>query len=86
MNYGWLRYAQNCVWLILPNALLNAVLIRRLPSAYQRDVWDDVPLWIRTGGNFTRTIVLLLPLLMRLNVGTLGQRVGLMLYLIGAVL
>ena len=77
------QYAHNCVWLIVPILLLNVALMRRLPKAYQAEVfWRDIPSWIKVGENLTRTLVFVLPLFMRLD---LSQRAGVLLYSIGTV-
>ena len=79
----WIQYAQNCMWLVVPLLLLNVVLMRRLPKAYQAEVfWREIPSWIKVGENLTRTLVFVLPLFMRLD---LSQGAGLLLYLIGTV-
>ncbi len=75
------HYAYNCMWLIVPILLLNVALVRRLPKAYQAEVfWRDIPAWIKAGENASRTLVFVLPLFMRLD---LRQTAGLLLYLIG---
>jgi hypothetical protein len=87
INHPWARYAENCIWLVVPMMLFNAVLMRRLPRAYQTDVFDhDIPRWIRIGENIGRTIVFALPLFMPLKIGTFSQKAGFALYLIGTVL
>ena len=73
--------------LVVPLLLFNAVFARRLPKAYEADVFgDQIPLWIRIGENITRTIVFALPFFMALNVRTLSQKTGFALYVIGAIL
>ena len=77
------QYAQNCMWLAAPIMLLNVALMRRLPKAYQAELfWRDIPSWIKAGENVTRTLVFALPLFMRLD---LSQTAGLLLYVIGTV-
>jgi hypothetical protein len=71
------------MWLVVPIVLLNAGLMRRLPRAYQADVfWHGIPAWIKTGENVTRILVFVLPLFMRLDV---SQKAGLALYAIGVL-
>ena len=87
VSHPWARYAENCIWLIVPIMLVNLLLLRRLPKAYQADVFDhDIPRWIRIGENIARTIVFALPLFMPLKIGTFSQKAGFALYLIGTVL
>jgi len=87
MKHSWARYAESCIWLIVPIMLVNLLLLRRLPKAYQADVFDhDIPRCIRIGENIARTIVFALPLFMPLKIGTFSQKAGFALYLIGTVL
>jgi len=87
MNPSWIRYAENCMWLIVPMLFFNLVLAGRLPRSYQVEIFEqDIPGWIRRGENITRTIVFALPLFMPLTVGTCRQKTGLVLYLTGALL
>lgn len=87
MKHPWARYAENCIWLIVPIMLFNAAFVRRLPKAYQAGVFDhDIPGWIRIAENIVWTIVFALPLFMPLKIGTFSQRTGFVLYLTGTVL
>lgn len=87
MTQPWTQYVASCIWLIVPIMLFNVVLVRRLPRAYQADIFDrDIPGWVRIGESIARTIVFALPLIMPLKIGTFSQRAGVALYLIGTVL
>ena len=79
-----MQYVWNCFWLVVPILLMNALLMQRLPRAYQSEVFGrGIPRWIGAGENLFRTAVFTLPLLMPLRVATPGQKIGLALYLTG---
>jgi hypothetical protein len=83
----WIKYAANCLWLLVPMMLLNVALWPRLPKMYQRDVfWKDIPAWISVGENATRTVLFVLPVLMPLRVAAPIERVGFALYVVGGLL
>jgi hypothetical protein len=82
----WIKYAANCLWLLVPMMLLNAVLLPRLPKTFQREVfWKDVPAWIRVCENADRTVLFALPVFMPFRVGTPIERVGFALYVVGGL-
>jgi hypothetical protein len=78
------RYLLNCLWLILPVMLFDALLTTRLPAAYQMDFfWKDTPTFIAAGENFFRSIIFILPILMPLDATTRSQKIGVWVYLAG---
>jgi hypothetical protein len=80
------KYLLTCLLLIIPAMAFNVVFTKRLPPAYQVDVfWKDIPGWLGTGENLFRTMVFILPVLMPLNIKTPGQRAGLGLFLFGTL-
>jgi len=80
-------YIWNCVWLMAPVLLLNVLLMKKLPAAYQPEVfWRDIPMWIRAGENALRAAIFVLPILMPLRVIRAGQEIGLLLYCLGLIL
>lgn len=82
MSPVWIQYAENCAWLIIPILLLNAALMRRLPKAYQPEVFErDIPTWLTVAENIFRVLVFALTLFMRLDP---TRKIGLTLYGIGA--
>jgi hypothetical protein len=79
--FGYLR---NCFWLLLPILAFNLLFMRQLPAAYQMDIfWKDIPKAISVPENLLRSLVIILPVFMRLRVSTPGQKLGLGLYVTG---
>jgi hypothetical protein len=79
-----LGYACNCFWLLVPILIFNLLFTRQLPAAYQMNVfWKDIPKAISVPENLLRTLVMILPVFMRLRVSTPSQKLGLALYLTG---
>jgi len=77
-------YLMNCFWLLLPILAFNLIFTRQPPPAYQMDVfWKDIPKAISIPENLLRTLVMILPVFMRLRVSTPGQKLGLGLYVTG---
>jgi hypothetical protein len=77
-------YLANCFWLLLPVLALNLLFSRQLPAAYQPGVfWRDIPRWISVPENLLRTLVMILPVIMRLRVSTPVQKLGLWIYFAG---
>jgi hypothetical protein len=80
------KYLFNCFLLMVPVLIWNVLLLKRLPSQFQSDVfWKDIPWAIAYGENFSRTIVMILPLLMPLSLETFSQKTGLLIYGIGLI-
>ena len=66
-----LGYACNCFWLLVPILIFNLLFTRQLPAAYQMNVfWKDIPKAISVPENLLRTLVMILPVFMRLRVST----------------
>ncbi len=76
----------NTFWLMMPILAFNIAFVRKLPPAYQMDVfWRDIPTWISTPENGFRAIVFLLPLVMRLRAVTPAEKAGFILYGFGTL-
>ncbi len=81
------KYLLNCMWLMLPVMLWDALFTSRLPEAFQPGVfWRDIPTWLKYAENTTRTMVFALALLMPLPQKKLHQKTGFKLYLVGLAL
>ena len=79
-----LGYLCNCFWLLVPILVFNLLFMRRLPPAYQMDIfWRDIPKVVSVPENLFRTLVMILPIFMRLQFSTPHQKLGLGLYLTG---
>lgn len=79
-----MNYASNCFWLLVPILVFNLLFSRQLPSAYQTNVfWKDIPKTIGIPENLLRTLVMILPLFMRLRISTKSQKIGFALYMTG---
>jgi hypothetical protein len=64
---GWVAYARNRFWLLVPVLLLDLALAGRLPPALEFDrFWSDIPAWIVVAENVLRVLVVAVPLLMPL--------------------
>lgn len=77
------RLVRNGFVPLLPLLVLNAVLVSRLPSAYADD--SQVPGWLLALETILRVLVFGLPLLVRLALANPVNRVGLVLFVGGAV-
>jgi len=81
------HYFMNCFLLILPILGWNIGLTTRLPKAFQQEMfWRDISPFLTYGENGSRSIVLVLTLLMPLTISTRMQKTGLFLYLGGIAL
>ncbi len=79
-------YLANAFCLLIPALAFNVLFMRYLPRNYQMDTfWNNIPAWIGIPENLLRLPVFLLPLVMRLQISTDSQRVGLGLYLAGTL-
>jgi hypothetical protein len=87
MRVDWIPcYLTNCFLLIIPIVVFNLFFMRRLPGAYQPEIFErDIPKPIVFGENTFRIVVLLMPLFMPLRVQTNIQETGVLLYLMGIV-
>jgi hypothetical protein len=80
-------YLANCFWLILPPLALNLVCARRLPRSYQPQVFDrDIPRWIAAGEHAFRTLAMLLPFTMVMQIRAHPEKIGWLLYVVGCIL
>lgn len=81
------KYLLNCFLLTLPIMIWNIVLTNKLPQEYQSEIfWKDIPAWLKYAENISRTLIFILTLLMPLNISTLKQKRGFILYLGGTIL
>jgi len=79
-----LGYLGNCFWLLVPILAFNVLFTRQLPPAYQMDIfWKNIPKAVVVPENVLRTLVMILPIFMRLQFSTPHQKLGLGLYLGG---
>jgi hypothetical protein len=79
-------YIHNCFWLLAPILIFNLLFAHMLPPAYQASAFSkDIPQLIALPENALRAVVMLMPLLMRLQVSTSSQRIGFGLYVVGVL-
>jgi hypothetical protein len=80
-------YLCNCFWLLIPILAFNLIFTRQLPATYHTGVfWKGIPQAIAVPENLLRTLVMILPVFMRLGVSTQRQRIGFGLYLAGLLI
>ena len=80
------RYGLSCGLLTLPIFFWNVLLAPHLPPALEwEEFWRDIPPFIGYSENVLRLVVVLLPFLMPLELSTVVQRRGLLLFLAGTV-
>ena len=80
------HYVLSCGLLMVPILAWNMALTGFLPSALgSQEFWRDIPPIVTYGENLLRLIVVILPFLMPLDLGTVSQRRGLTLFMIGMV-
>ena len=83
---GLVRYVWSCGLLTVPMLVWNVVLTRFLPPALASNVFSrDIPPLVTYGENTLRIAVMVLPFLMPLDVATVGQRRGVLLFVVGTV-
>jgi hypothetical protein len=83
-NSRILGYLCNCFLLLLPVLVFNLLLAKKLPAAYQADVfWSNIPQAISVPENLLRMAVMMLPVFMVLQLSRPSQKLGLALYLFG---
>jgi len=81
------KYSLNCFLLTIPIMLWNVFLTKKLPEAFQPEIfWDDIPSFLTFGENISRIIVFTLTFLMPLSILTSTQKKGLFLYISGSIL
>lgn len=84
---GLLRYVMSCGLLTMPILVWNVVFARFLPPPLaSKEFWWDIPPLVAYGENSLRLAAVLLPFLKPLEVATVAQRRGLLLFVVGAVL
>jgi hypothetical protein len=77
----------NCFLLTIPIMLWNVFLTKKLPKAFQSEIfWDDIPSFLTYGENVSRIIVFILTFLMPLSILSSTQKKGLFLYISGSIL
>jgi len=80
-----LHYLSSCFLLLVPLLLWNVFLWSRLPPAFQKDIWDDIPKPLSFVESGVRIVVFLFSLLLFLEIRTILQVVGLVIYGIGVL-
>lgn len=81
------KYFLNCFLLTLPIIIWNIVLAKKLPIAFQPEIfWKDIPVFLTFGENISRVIVFMLTLLMPLCIANTRTKKGLLLYVGGIIL
>jgi hypothetical protein len=76
-----------CFLLTIPIMLWNVFLTKKLPKAFQSEIfWDDIPSFLTYGENVSRIIVFILTFLMPLSILSSTQKKGLFLYISGSIL
>jgi hypothetical protein len=88
MNLSEIRgYLCNCFWLLVPILAFNLLFTHLLPAAYQVNIfWKDIPKSISIPENLLRTLVMILPVFMKLGFSTRSQKIGLVLYMAGMLI
>jgi hypothetical protein len=86
-NLSLRRYALSCGLLLLPIFIWNAMFTRFLPSALaMAEFWRDIPPPLGYLENSLRLLVSVLPFLMPLELASVLQRRGLVVYVVGTAL
>jgi hypothetical protein len=78
-----LPYFFNCFLLLIPVFVWNLIFYKRLPAPYQKPIWDDVPKPLAAAENIFRTGAFVFPVFLRIELKTILQILGLILYLSG---
>ena len=82
-----LTYGLNCFLLIIPILLGNVIFAKRLPVAFQPEVFGrNIPPFIKYSEITLRIFVLIFPVLMPLNISSPLQKSGLAIFLTGFIL
>ena len=82
----FLRYVWSCGVLTIPILVWNVVFFRFLPPPLAtNEFWRDILRFVSRGENSLRLAVLLLPFLMPLEVATVAQQRGVLLFVVGTV-
>ena len=82
-----LRYfTLSCGLLLVPVILWNAAFASRLPPMFAlSEFWRDIPVPLGLAENVLRVFVFVLPFAMPLSVGSVGQRRGLVVFVLGSL-
>lgn len=81
------KYLLNCFLLTIPIMIWNIIFTSKLPQYYQPEIfWKDIPAWLKYSENISRILIFILTLLMPLNISTLTQKRGLILYIGGTLI
>ena len=84
---GLVRYVLSCGVLTLPILVWNVLFTRFLPPALVSNEFSrDIPPLVAYGENTLRVVVMVLPFLMPLEVATVGQRRGVLFFVVGMIL
>jgi hypothetical protein len=79
-------YLLNCFLLLLPIFIWNMIFANKLPEKYtDKGNWDNIPKLLAAAENTLRTIVFLLPVVMKLSFSGTQAIIGLVIYLIGMI-
>ena len=77
----------NCYIPLIPIFVWNIVLSSKLPSAFDPKSFNrDIPLLILVGENLFRSLIFVLPLLMKINISGIKGKIGVIIYALGTVL
>ena len=72
---------------VIPILLWNVLFASKLPPAFGPDSFDEnIPRLILIFENLFRSVVFILPLVLRIDIGTQSGRHGLIVYIIGSLL
>jgi hypothetical protein len=84
---GLARYVLSCGVLTVPILVWNVACTRFLPPTLSSNEFSrDIPPLVTYGENTLRIVVMVLPFLTPLDVATVGQRRGLLLFVVGMLL
>lgn len=78
-----LHYLSSCFLLVVPVLLWNVFLWRRLPQAFQKEIWDDIPRPLSFVESGVRFVVFLFSIILFLEIRTVLQVVGFVIFGIG---
>ena len=83
---AFFKYLINCFLLITPALILNLFWATRLPPMWQfESFWKDIPPILAYGERISSIVINILPVFMPLRVSTKRQRIGFMIYIMGAL-
>ena len=83
---GWLHYLLSCGLLTVPILVWNVVCTRFLPPALgSTEFWRDIPPLVTYGEQSLRFAIMVLPFLMPLEVATITERRGMVVFMTGAL-